>query len=75
MLNYEDLAFIKVLLDEKSLVFFKLNMHLIKDALTRVLIWKSLYYMVKDGKLSSEEYVDIFLLCIPKEENDDIIAT
>ena len=50
-------------------------MHLIKDALTRVLIWKSLYYMVKDGKLSSEEYVDIFLLCIPREENDDIIAT
>jgi len=31
--------------------------------------------MVRDGKLSSEEYVNIFISAIPLEKSDDIITS
>ncbi|EGR28494.1 hypothetical protein IMG5_174220 [Ichthyophthirius multifiliis] len=74
LLNYQDFAFIKVLLDDLSIVFFKNNMHKIKDVLTRNLIWRAFFDMVRDGKLSSEEYFDIFMTAIPHEQSDDIIT-
>jgi len=30
--------------------------------------------MVRDGKLSSSEYLDIFISAIPNENSDEIIA-
>ena len=35
LLNYEDESFVKVLLDDTSLIYFRDNLHLIKDVLTR----------------------------------------
>ena len=31
--------------------------------------------MVRDGKISSEEYVEILIKNLPKEEADDIVST
>ena len=74
MLNYGDLSFIKILLDDTSIDFFKINLHKISDILTRSLIWRAFYDMVRDGKLSSEEYFDIFIYALPLEQSDDIIT-
>lgn len=75
LLNYGDWGFIKVLLDDISIEFFKNNLHKIDDVLTRSLIWRSFYDMVRDGKISSEEYIEFFIKVIPLEESDDIISS
>jgi len=74
LLNYQDEAFIKILLDDASIEFFKANLHNVKDELTRTLIWRSFYDMVRDGKLSSEEYVDTIIQALPHEQSDEIIS-
>ena len=75
LLNYGDWGFIKVLLDDVSIEFFKTHLHKIDDVMTRTLIWRSFFDMVRDGKLSSEEYVNIFISAIPLEKSDDIITS
>lgn len=75
MLNYNDQSFVKLLLDDASLVFYKANLHKIQDELTRTLIWRSFFDMARDGKLSSEEYIDIFISAIGKETSDENIKT
>lgn len=74
LLNYGDWGFIKVLLDDISIEFFKNNLHKISDVMTRTLVWRAFFDMARDGKLSSEEYIDIFINAIPKETSDDIIT-
>lgn len=74
LLNYGDYSFIKVLLDPVSLEFFKLNLHKISDTLTRTLTWKAFYDMVRDGKLSTEEYVNIFTNCLKHETSEEIVS-
>ena len=64
-----------MLLDDISIEFFKNNLHKIDDVLTRSLIWRSFYDMVRDGKISSEEYIEFFIKVIPLEESDDIISS
>jgi hypothetical protein len=61
LLNYQDQTFIKILLDELSLDFFRRNLTKINDDLTRTLIWRSLYDTVRDAKICSEEYMDFLL--------------
>lgn len=75
LLNYGDWGFIKVLLDDISIEFFKNNLHKINDVLTRTLIWRSFYDMVRDAKISSEEYIEFFMKAFSLEESDDIISS
>lgn len=74
MLNYKDESFIKIILDHDSINFFKNNLHKVQDLLTRSLIWRAFYDMVRDGKLNSEEYFEIFINSIPKETSEEIIV-
>jgi aminopeptidase N len=61
LLNYEDHTFVKVVIDTYSLNFFSSgNLTKIKDTLTRTMIWRSFFDMVKDGKISSLRYIDVF---------------
>merc|ERR1711933_379004 len=46
--NVGDLTFIKVLLDEQSLSVIMSNLHNIEDELTRSIVWRSLFEMVRD---------------------------
>lgn len=73
LLNYADEAYIKIQLDPISFDFFKEKLFLIKDDLTRNLIWKSLNDMVRDGKISSQEFIELFLNHIQKETSPDIV--
>lgn len=73
LLNYEDETFVKVLLDEASLLFFRDHLHTIQDTLTRQLIWRAFFDLQRDAKISSEEYADIMVKCLPAETSDDIV--
>jgi len=73
LLNYQDEAFIKIRLDDYSITFFKAKLHLIPDELTRAMIWRSLFDMVRDGKLSSYKFIEIVVGGAPNEPEDSAL--
>ncbi|EGR28567.1 hypothetical protein IMG5_172390 [Ichthyophthirius multifiliis] len=73
LLNYQDEAFVKIIFDENSLQFFKENLSLIQCELTRTLIWQAFHNMVRDGILSSEEYLYLFIKHINNEQAESLI--
>lgn len=73
MPNFEDHTFIKVVIDPYSLNFFKHNLHLIQQDLTRTLIWRSIYEMVRDARLSTAVYLEVFKKAIIYEKKEFIV--
>jgi hypothetical protein len=59
LLNFNDRSHIKIELDEHSLKFFKDNITRIKDNLSKTMIWYAFFEMVRDAKMSIEEFVNI----------------
>lgn len=65
---------IKIELDEHSFKFFKDNITRIKDNLSKTMIWYAFYEMVRDNKMSMEEFITIIKKNIQNEFNDDIVS-
>lgn len=57
LLNDEDNDFIKVSLDEKSTEFFVANINNLKSQLSKAIVYKSFYDMVKDGKMKATDFI------------------
>lgn len=74
LLNYQDEAFIKIAFDSHSVAFFKKNLNKISCELSRTLIWQAFYNMVRDGDLSAEEYIELFINQIALEKSDSLIS-
>ena len=74
LINYEDHSYIKIILDQHSIEFFKSNLKNVSHSLSRSMIWRSFYDMVRDGKLSSYEYAEIFERNIEYEDNETILS-
>lgn len=55
--NYNDIGFIKVVFDEFSLKIFSRNLSKIEGSLSRLLIIRALYDMVKDGKSKATDFI------------------
>lgn len=66
LLNYNDYAFLKVIIDSKSLLFLRNRFHLIQGVLNKKVLVRAFFEMVKDAKLTVEEYMDFI------EENKDL---
>lgn len=71
--NYEDYSYIKLVLDIDSIEFFRNNLSKIQHSLSRSMIWRAFYDMVRDGKLSSNEYAEIFEMNIEEETDEAIL--
>ena len=56
LLNYQDLTFAKLEFDSSSMDYFNKNLSKIEDPLSRALIWKTFYNMIKDAKIKSTFY-------------------
>jgi len=74
LLNCKDESFVKVVLDQSSLGFFKQHLELVKDDLERTIAWRALFDMVRDAKISSKEFLEVFLRQIPKEGSEVILS-
>jgi aminopeptidase N len=72
LLNYDDQSFVKHVLDRQSVEFFSKNLNKVPDVMSRQLIWRTFYDMVKDSKITSQKYVEIFLNNIAQETFDSI---
>ncbi len=57
LLNFEDWGYLKLVLDRHSVDFFSRNLSRIPDLLSRSLIWRSFFDMVKDSKITAEKYL------------------
>jgi hypothetical protein len=72
LLNFEDQTFAKNVIDPVSLNFFIENINNIKDLLSRTLIWRSFFEMIKDGKMTSNKFVDVITGSLIDETSDTI---
>lgn len=69
--NIGDWTFIKIVLDAASLEYMKKNISLIEDELTRNLVWRSLFDMVRDCRiLKSTDLLDLLITHIPQEKSN-----
>lgn len=72
LLNFEDHTFAKNIIDPVSLDFFIKNINSIKDILSRTLIWRSFFEMVKDARMTSHKFVEVVTTALAKESSDSI---
>lgn len=72
LLNYQDHTFAKNNLDQTSRQFFADNLEKIKDVLSRTLVWRSFFDMVKDAKITSRDYLNFVVKNIGQEKSDSI---
>lgn len=75
ILNYNDWAYFKWVIDRQSIDFLKTNLFKLNNLLTKQLVYRSLYDLTRDSRLSGIEYIEIILNLITKETNEEIIAT
>jgi hypothetical protein len=73
LLNYEDLSFVKVIIDNKSLHYFKRHLNEIDDLLFRSMVWKNFFDMVVDANLKSPSYIEILLNNLFQEKSDAVL--
>ena len=72
LLNFEDHTFAKNIIDPASLSFFIKNINSIRDLLSRTLIWRSFFEMIKDAKMTSHQFVDVVTGSLAQESSDSI---
>jgi len=75
ILNYNDWAYIKWVVDKTSLNYLKDHLHEITDTLTKQMIYRSLFDLVRDAKMSSLDYLDLVKKHIIYETDQDILTT
>jgi len=67
--NYQDWAFVKVNLDDRSFKTTKSYLAQVQDPLLRSMLWQSLWDSVRDGKLPLNEYLTVALANAPLEQD------
>lgn len=72
LLNFEDHTFAKNVIDPISLDFFVKGINSIKDILSRTLIWRSFFEMIKDAKMTSHKFVEVVTTSLQNEPSDSI---
>ena len=75
ILNYNDWAYLKWNADKTTLAYFQDKLHTITDTLTRQMIYRSLFDLVRDARMSSLQYLDIVKKNIVFETDPDILTT
>lgn len=71
--NYEDLTFIKILMDDTTCEWVKSNMSKIPEELTRNMVLRSLFEMVRDARgIKSHEFVTLCQESYPKETSASV---
>ena len=70
ILNYNDWAYFKWTIDRRSIDNLKENLPLIKDDLLKALVYRSLFDMMRDSKISGFEYVEMVTKFMISEKSE-----
>ena len=73
--NYNDLAYAKVGLDPQSLAFVRERLERFADPLLRLLLWRTLWDMVRDQQLRSTDYLALVREKIRFESDLELIES
>ena len=73
IINVNDHGYCKVRYDQKSLDSFVHSLQRINDPVTRAQVWRQLWLLVMDRKMSSLQFLDFVIKQIPYETVDQII--
>jgi len=74
LLNVNDYSYSKIRLDIESMHAFQTNLNKIKDNLTRMMIWRSSWDMVRDGLTSAEEFLKLVTAQLHFENEESIVS-
>eukprot|EP01114_Cavostelium_apophysatum_P015560 TRINITY_DN4261_c0_g1_i1.p1 TRINITY_DN4261_c0_g1~~TRINITY_DN4261_c0_g1_i1.p1 ORF type:complete len:938 (-),score=207.99 TRINITY_DN4261_c0_g1_i1:783-3416(-) len=74
-LNYEDLAYAKIILDDRSLNYVLQNVEKFDNSLLRQLIWGTIYHMQRDAKMPATKLLQLVRDKIKYEENVNLISS
>ena len=74
ILNYNDYAYIKWIIDENSFNFLQKNLHDKLDLLSRKLVYRSLYDSMRDAKISSIEYIETLCEFLRGETDESLVV-
>lgn len=74
-INHNDHAYAKITLDPASLAFTKAHLDVFVDPLTRQLLYRCLWDMVRDSKMSSIDYIDLAIRFLPTEPDTDLLSS
>lgn len=69
VLNVGDWGYCKIRIDEKSLALLREKLSSVADPLTRQLVYRALWDMVRDVKISAVEFLEFVIQQIPFEGN------
>jgi len=75
ILNFNDYAYLKWIIDEKSFEYLKANLHNSNlDLLTRKLIYRTIYDGVRDAKIACNEYIEFISAQMQNESDEELIV-
>jgi aminopeptidase N len=67
--NFEDWAYIKVILDPRSIATARADMNALKDPMQRTMAWYDLFSMAQSAELPLTEYLEILATNMPTEQD------
>ncbi|MEP7344760.1 MAG: M1 family aminopeptidase [Gemmatimonadaceae bacterium] len=73
--NSDDQAYALILLDPVSVSVLERSIGSVLDPLLRAQLWGALWDLVREARLAPERYVGMALRELPKERDDQIVAT
>jgi len=74
LINDGDLSYVKLRFDDRSIATLKSHLGSLKEPLARALIWASLWDSVRDGELSTSDYIAIALNALGTEADISIVS-
>lgn len=72
--NYKDYAYLLVQIDTSTLAQLKDKIGSVPDSMLRMMIWKSLWEMVRSQQLPVQEYMAMAVQHLPREQNERVFA-
>lgn len=72
--NYQDWGFVKVNLDQRSFATAQQSLSTVTDVLQRSMLWQSMYDSVRDGNLPANEYLDMAIANVAKEQDYTVLG-
>jgi aminopeptidase N len=74
LLNHNDYDFAKVAFDPESLKYLSGRLSSVTNTLDRLMIWETLWSMLRDQTVSARTYMDLVLKYLPNEQAPMVIA-
>jgi aminopeptidase N len=75
LLNDDDLSYVKIRLDQRSMATVVDNLAGLHSSLARALCWAAAWDMVRDAELASRSWLELALRALPVETDINLVTT